>query len=164
MVGKTYAELGGSHYYQNRGFLGNSVPKVRMEQAKKTMDQITEAIDKGYLRSCHDLSEGGLAVASAEMAFSSGHGIELDLKKVPRTKETCRNDFVLFSESNSRFLVEVTEKRRTDFEALMKDIDCAEIGKVKKDGILSVTGLDGEQKIHADLEELRRRWKSVLGA
>ncbi len=46
----------------------------------------------------------------------------------------------------------------------MKDTDCAEIGKVKKDAYLSVTGLDGKQKIHADLEELRRRWKSVLGA
>ena len=164
MVGKTYPELGGSHYYQNRGFLGNSVPKVRIEQAKKTMDLITEAIDKGYLRSCHDLSEGGLAVASAEMAFSSGYGIELDLKKVPRTKELSRNDYVLFSESNSRFLVEVTEKRRDAFEVLMKESVCAEVGKVKKDGILSVTGLDGKPKVHADLQELRRRWKSVLGA
>ncbi len=164
IVGKTYPELGGSHYYQNKGFLGNSVPKVRLEQAKKTMDRVTEAIDKGYLRSCHDLSEGGLAVASAEMAFSSGYGIELNIQKVPRTKETCRNDFVLFSESNSRFLVEVSEKCRTDFEALMKDTVCAEIGKVKKDGILSVKGLDGKQVVHADLQELRRRWKSVLGA
>ncbi len=99
MVGKTYAELGGSHYYQNRGFLGNSVPKVRIEQAKKTMDRITEAIDKGYLRSCHDLSEGGLAVASAEMAFSSGYGIELDLRKVPRTKELTA-ETILFSSRN----------------------------------------------------------------
>ena len=164
MVGKTYPELGGSHYYQKKGFLGKTVPKVRVEQAKKTMDLMTEAIDNGYLRSCHDLSEGGLAVASAEMAFSSGHGIELDLTKVPRTKETCRNDHVLFSESNSRFLVEVTEKHRENFEALMKDTVCAEVGKVKKDDYLSVTGLDGKQKVHAAIEELRRRWKSVLGA
>jgi len=164
LVGKTYSELGGSHYYQNRGFLGNSVPKVRVDQAKKTMDLITEAIDKGYLRACHDLSEGGLAVASAEMAFSSGYGIELDLRRAPRTKETCRNDQVLFSESNSRFLVEVTEKRRDAFEALMKDAVCAEVGRVKKDAVLSVTGLDGKQAISADLEELRRRWKSTLGA
>ena len=98
------------------------------------------------------------------MAFSSGHGIELDLSKVPRTKEVSRNDFVLFSESNSRFLVEVTEKRRENFETLMKGAICAEVGRVKKDGILSVTGLDGKQAISADLEELRRRWKSTLGA
>jgi phosphoribosylformylglycinamidine synthase II len=164
MLGRTYPELGGSHYYQNRGYLGNSVPKVRIEEAKKTMDLITEAIDKGYLRSCHDLSEGGLAVASAEMAFSSGYGVELDLNRVPRTKELARNDFVLFSESNSRFLVEVAEKHRTEFETLMKDAVCAEVGTVKKDAILSVAGLDGKQAVHADLEELRRHWKSTLGA
>ena len=128
------------------------------------MELVTEAIDKGYLRSCHDLSEGGLAVASAEMAFSSGYGIELDLNKVPRTKETSRNDFILFSESNSRFLVEVTEKHKENFEALLKDTTCAEIGKVTKDAILSVTGLDGKQVVHADLQELRSRWKSTLGA
>ena len=164
IVGKTYPELGGSHYYQNKGFLGNSVPKVRLDQAQKTMGKITKAIDKCYLRSCHDLSEGGLAVACAEMAFSSGCGVELDINKVPRTKEVSRNDFVLFSESNSRFLVEVSEKNKENFETLMKDAVCAEIGKVKKEGYLSVTGLEGKAVIHADLEELRRRWKSVLGA
>jgi phosphoribosylformylglycinamidine synthase len=164
LVGNTYAELGGSSYYQNRGYLGNSVPQVRLEQAKKTIDRITEAVDRGYLRSCHDLSDGGLAVACAEMAFGSGYGMELDLTKVPRSKEANRNDFVLFSESNSRFLVEVSEKRRADFEALMKDCVCARVGAVKKDAVLSVVGLDGKQAINADLDELRRRWKSVLGA
>jgi phosphoribosylformylglycinamidine synthase II len=163
MVGETYPELGGSHYYQLKAYLGNSVPKVRLEQAKKTMDLMTKAIDSGYVRSCHDLSEGGLAVASAEMAFSSGYGLELNLKAVPRTKERFRNDSVLFSESNSRFLVEVTEKRRESFEALMKDTACAEVGRVKKDGYLSVYGLSGKEAIHADLEELRKRWKGALG-
>jgi len=163
LVGKTYPELGGSHYYQHKGFLGKNVPKVRLEPAKKTMDLMTEAIDSGYLRSCHDLSEGGLAVASAEMAFSSGYGMELHLKNVPRTNETWRNDSLLFSESNSRFLVEVSEKRREEFEALMKDTVCAEIGRVKKDGYLSVYGLNGKQVVYAGLTELRRRWKGVLG-
>ena len=131
------------------------------------MNMITEAIDKGYLRACHDLSEGGLAVASAEMAFSSGYGIELDLQKVPRTKEVSRNDFVLFSESNSRFLVEVTEKHKEAFEALMKDVDCAEIGTVKKDGIMSVTGLGwqtGDSRRFRGVEEtLEKRPRSMKG-
>ncbi|MDX1813659.1 MAG: phosphoribosylformylglycinamidine synthase subunit PurL, partial [Candidatus Bathyarchaeia archaeon] len=122
MVGRTYGELGGSHYYQKRGILGNSVPQVRIEEAKQTMDLITEAIDRGYLRACHDLSEGGLAVAAAEMAFSSGYGIDLNINKVPRAVDVSRNDFVLFSESNSRFLVEVTEKCRADFETLMNNV------------------------------------------
>jgi phosphoribosylformylglycinamidine synthase II len=164
LVGKTYRELGGSHYYQKRGIIGSAVPKVRIEEAKQTMGLVTEAIDKGYLRACHDLSEGGLAVAAAEMAFSSGYGIELNLREVPRAGDVSRNDFVLVSESNSRFLVEVTEKHRDAFEAHMRDAVCAEVGEVKKDDALSVAGLDGKQAIDADLEELRRRWKSTLGA
>jgi phosphoribosylformylglycinamidine (FGAM) synthase-like enzyme len=163
MVGRTYHELGGSSYYQNKGYLGNTVPHVRIEPAKKSIDLITEAIDRGYLRACHDLSDGGLAVASAEMAFSSGYGLELDLNKVPRTSEVSRDDFILFSESNSRFLVEVTEKCRLDFETLMKETDCAEVGTVKKESVLSVAGLEGKHAIHADLDELRRHWKSTLG-
>ena len=103
-------------------------------------------------------------MASAEMAFSSGYGLELDLGKVSRNKDVCRNDFALFSESNSRFLVEVTPKNKDNFEELMKDVDCAEIGCVTKDAVLSVTGLDGKQALCSNIDELRRRWKSVLGA
>jgi phosphoribosylformylglycinamidine synthase II len=163
LVGKTYPELGGSRYYQLKGFTGRTVPRVRIEQARKTMELMTKAIDSGYIRSCHDLSDGGLAAASAEMAFSSGQGVELQLKNVPRAKEIRRNDFLLFSESNSRFLMEITEKHREGFEALMKDSVCAEIGRVKKEDSLSVYGLNGEKIVDADLPALRRSWKSTLG-
>ncbi len=162
LLGRTYRELGGSQYYQKKGFLGNSVPKVRLEQAKKTIGLITEAIDKGYLRSCHDLSDGGLAVAASEMAFSSEFGAELDLRSVLGVEALHRNDFVLFSETNSRFLVEVTEKCRQEFEELMNDAICAKIGVVKKDRVLSIVGLSGNQIMNADLEEFRERWKSTL--
>jgi phosphoribosylformylglycinamidine synthase len=164
LVGKTYPEMGSSTYYQNKGILGNNVPKVRLETAKTTMNLITEAIDKGLLRACHDLSDGGLAVAASEMAFGSGYGLNLDLRKVSKTKELVRNDFVLFSESNSRFLVEVTPKNKEPFETLMKDVAFAEVGTVTKEPVLSVTGLDGKQKINAELDELRKRWKRTLGA
>jgi hypothetical protein len=45
----------------------------------------------------------------------------------------------------------------------MKDVNCAEVGAVKKNSIMSVKGLDGKQAVHADLDELRKRWKSALG-
>jgi phosphoribosylformylglycinamidine synthase len=115
IIGKTYPELGGSHYLQNQGILGNSVPKVRIEPAKQTLNRLTEAIDKGYLRACHDLSEGGLAVASTEMGFSSEYGLELDLQNVPRTKDLCRNDFILF------FALRLAPLRKTQLYRLL---DC----------------------------------------
>jgi phosphoribosylformylglycinamidine synthase len=164
LVGKTYPEMGGSTYYQNKGILGNTVPKVRLEKAKATMSIITQAIDKGLLRACHDLSDGGLAVAASEMAFGNGYGLDLDLAKVCKTDCLVRDDFVLFSESNSRFLVEVAPKNKDAFEELMKGVDCAEIGTVTKEPVLSVTGLDGKQKIDADVNELRKHWKRTLGA
>ena len=81
IVGKTYPELGGSEYYKLKGYLGKSVPKVHAAQAKKTFNAITKAIGKGSVKACHDLSEGGLAVAASEMALASSFGVELDLRK-----------------------------------------------------------------------------------
>jgi phosphoribosylformylglycinamidine (FGAM) synthase-like enzyme len=119
IVGKTYNELGGSEYYRLKGFVGKSVPKVRPSQAKRNFRAVTRAIDLGLVSACHDLSEGGLAVAAAEMAFSGGLGWSLDLRRVPGYNLN-RDDFILFSESNSRFLVEVSEKCEKDFETVMK--------------------------------------------
>ncbi len=163
LVGQTHRELGGSEYYQLRGFTGKTVPKVRAAQAKRTINSIVEAIDSGYVKSCHDLSEGGLAVAAAEMAFSGGHGIQLDLRNVPRARDMKRNDYILFSESNSRFLVEVPEKCREDFEALMEKNSYSAVGRVEKDRRLSVYGLNGEQVVNTSLSRLRNTWKGTFG-
>jgi phosphoribosylformylglycinamidine synthase II len=161
VVGATFKELGGSEYYKLKGHLGRTVPKVRAAQAKKAFKPVTKAIDLGLVKACHDLSEGGLAVAAAEMALAGGYGIEVDLRKVPR-KALNRNDFVLFSESNSRFLLEVPEKAKGDFEAVMKGKVCAEIGKVAKNPRLIIYGLDGTVVVDASLTDLRGSWKETL--
>lgn len=162
LVGQTYPELGGSEYYRLKGFVGKTVPEVRVRQAKKLMDGIRKAVDSGYIKACHDLSEGGLAVGAAEMSFSGEFGIELHLKNVPIGGKLRRNDFVLFSESNSRFLIEVSEKHREDFEALMNDNVCSEIGRVARSRHFSVYGLSGRKEIDIGLEDLRTCWKSAL--
>jgi len=163
IVGQTFKELGGSEYYKLKGFLGKSMPEVRPNQAKKTFRATTGAIDLGLVEACHDLSEGGLAVAAAEMAFAGGYGMELHLQKVPK-KNLSRNDFVLFSESNSRFLVEVSQKAKEDFEALMRGKVCAEIGRVIRTPRLCVFGLDGEVVVDASLHDLLARWKHTLSS
>ncbi|MBX5327745.1 MAG: phosphoribosylformylglycinamidine synthase subunit PurL [Candidatus Bathyarchaeota archaeon] len=163
IVGKTFAELGGSEYYKLKGFVGKTVPKVRASQAKRTFSAITKAVDSGLVKACHDLSEGGLAVAAAEMAFAGGRGLELDLRKVP-CEALARNDFVLFSESNSRFLVEVSERDKRDFEALMKSTVRAEIGRVSENPRLRVKGLDGRVVVDASLAKLLASWKRTLSS
>jgi len=163
LLGKTFRELGGSEYYRKKGFVGSSVPKVRVKKAKNTVDTLIKAQDKGLVRACHDLSEGGLGVAAAEMAISGDYGITLNLKDILRTKDVDRNDFALFSESNSRFLVEVPEIISSEFESTMKNIPCAHVGEVTEESYFVVYGLNGNKIIDVRNQELVKAWKSFLG-
>lgn len=161
VVGETLAELGGSEYFNLKGFLGKSVPRVRSAAARKQFKAVTKAIEKGCVRSCHDASEGGLAVAAAEMSLAGNYGLELSLDKVP-TEDLRRDDFVLFSESNSRFLVEVSAKAKEQFERLMKGKVSAEIGKVTSSPRLRIKGLSGKVIVNASLSELLASWRKTL--
>jgi phosphoribosylformylglycinamidine synthase len=161
IVGQTHNELGGSEYYRLKDFVGNAVPKVRAKHAIKTFKAINKAVDLGLVKACHDLSEGGLGVAAAEMAFAGGYGMELHLRKVP-TENLNRNDFILFSESNSRFLVEVSQKAKEEFEALLKGVAFAEIGRVTKTPRFCIYGLNNEVVVDASLNDLLASWKRTL--
>ena len=87
IVGETKNELGGSHYYKLHNQLGANVPKVDLKTGPEIARRISSAIAAGLVASCHDCSEGGLAVALAEMAFAGGFGIEADLKGLPKAKD-----------------------------------------------------------------------------
>jgi phosphoribosylformylglycinamidine synthase len=95
------------------------------------------------------------------MAFAGGYGMELHLKKVPIV-DVDRSDLVLFSESNSRFLVEVSQEAQKEFETLMKGNAYAQIGKVTKSPRLCIRGLDGKVAVDASLGELLASWKRTL--
>lgn len=163
VVGKTYPELGGSEYYKLKDFLGKSVPKVRVNQAKRTFRAITRAVGKGTIKSCHDPSEGGLAVAIAEMALASEFGAELNLTNVPSGKSD-RNDTLLFSESNSRFIVEVDPRDKAAFETIMKGKTYAEIGKVTENPQLIIHGLEGTIVVDEKVATLRKTWRQALSS
>jgi phosphoribosylformylglycinamidine synthase II len=162
ILGKTLPEFGGSEYYKLKGLIGKTVPKVNVSAAKTRIERLVKAMNLGYVKACHDLSEGGLAIAAAEMALTSEYGIELLMKKVPKHKNMKREDLALFSESNSRFLVEVIEKRKQDFETLMKGNDFSVIGRVTKGPYFSVYGLNNERIIDASIAAIRERWKRTL--
>lgn len=162
LVGTTFREMGGSHYWMIKGFIGNRVPEVRPLEAKRLMETLSRAISLGLVRACHDLSEGGLGVTASEMAFSGWLGMEINLGKVITGEKIKRNDEILFSESNTRFLVEVPKARKNDFEKIMKgqgDNSFAEVGKVISDKFLKVYGLDGRLVLKAGLGELKEAWQ-----
>ncbi len=158
IVGVTRNELGGSHYYKLKGFLGKNVPKVNAREAKKSFDALTKAIDSGCVRSCHDLSEGGLAVAASEMAFSGGLGAEIDLEKMPIIGGL-KTGALLFSESQSRFLVEVSDHQ--EFNNIMEGTEFAMIGRTTAEKVLKV--FQGEKEVlNADIDLLERSWINGL--
>ncbi|MFH1199082.1 MAG: phosphoribosylformylglycinamidine synthase subunit PurL [Candidatus Omnitrophota bacterium] len=165
VVGETFNELGGSHYYDLFGAIGNDVPKVDIVKAKNIFDTLAQASGKKIIRAMHDCSDGGLAVAAAEMAFSGGLGMELFLGDCPRRGlSPSRNDIILFSESNSRFIVEVTKSRQREFEGILKlkKVKFGLVGCVSKDKDFNIYGLDGKICVSADIEQLKKAWKKPL--
>lgn len=153
IVGETFDELGGSHYLMVNDLEGGRVPGVDPIAAKKSMGALVQAMDDQLVLACHDCSEGGIGVAAAEMAFSGGIGLEIDLEQVPSRME--RDDKILFSESNSRFLVETQEPE--EFEKAMKDNIIARIGKTTKEKILRIKG-----KTEIPIDELKEEWEATF--
>jgi phosphoribosylformylglycinamidine synthase II len=163
IAGTTHDELGGSHYYAIHGAIGNKMPGVNPEKGKKLMDNLSAAMEKGLVKACHDLSEGGIGAAAAEMAFAGGLGITLHLGKVPLGESISRNDSILFSESNTRFLVEVAPEDKESFEQAMKGIAFAAIGEVNKSDKLEIYGINGKKVVSAPIVELKETWQKPLG-
>jgi phosphoribosylformylglycinamidine synthase II len=162
IVGTTWSELGGSQYYGIHGYVGNRVPKVDPKRGKKLMDTLSAATEEGLVRACHDLSEGGIGVAAAEMAFAGDLGMVIRLAKVPLGETVNRDDYVLFSESNTRFLVEVALADKQQFEDMMAGVDFAAIGEVTDKGKLKVYGLRGKLVLEALVNGLKEAWQRPL--
>ncbi len=164
VVGATKKELGGSIYFDTCSMLGQSVPCVDMKSAVKTFNAVSRTVEKGLALSVHDCSEGGLAVALAEMAFSGGVGAQVSLKNVPyQAQGAKRNDHILFSESNSRFVVEVTAQKQKEFERVLKGVSFGLIGQTTSEKKLCVTGLDGKICVNSDIHSLKKVWQERLG-
>ena len=151
---------------------GGRVPRMDPRLAKRTFAAVHEAIEAGLVRSCHDLSEGGLAVAAAEMAFAGGIGARLSLAHVPHAADAAETAVLLFSESNTRFLVEVQPEKAEAFEAALAEVPHAMVGEVVDTGKLEILGLptsipDEDEPaiplvIDADLATLKEAWQKPL--
>ncbi len=178
-VGVTKDELGGSHFALVQTIGGGQVPTVDTVTAQATFIKLHAAIKAGLVRACHDLSEGGLAVTAAEMAFAGGLGARLFLAQAPHALDLSdpgATRSLLFSESNSRFLVEVTPEQTDAFEAALVGVPCALVGEVVDSGRLEVIGLpqsveidDSQQSadeaplvIDAALDVLKEAWQKPL--
>jgi phosphoribosylformylglycinamidine synthase len=165
-VGATKDELGGSHFSLVSGQEGGQVPRVDAQRAKTTFAALHRAIDAGLVRACHDLSEGGLAVAIAEMASAGGFGAWVDVASVPTEANDNRLDgpdvaVALFSESNSRFLVEVPVAKAAQFEAMMRDVPHSRIGEVTDAPRLRIRD-ENDDLVDLPIAKLKEAWQQPL--
>jgi phosphoribosylformylglycinamidine synthase subunit PurSL len=160
ILGETRPELGGSSYYRLHGWVGNRAPAAA-ETGPATARALHRAISAGLVCACHDCSEGGLGVALAEMALAAGLGAELNLADVPTVGAEPADGWVLFAESNGRYLVEVAPEDAAAFEALLEGVPHGRIGVTRDDGVLLVTGHDGDA-FTLTVEELRDAWRGHL--
>lgn len=140
VVGMTQHALAGAHVASVAGIPHPAMwqlPQVDLASAPHVMRQLHSAIHAGLVAACHDISDGGLAVALAEMAIAGRCGATIDLDCVPSTNQ---DPFVvLYSESPSRFVVEVAPVHQQAFEATLHDIPWACIGQVSAPPYLTAT-------------------------
>jgi phosphoribosylformylglycinamidine (FGAM) synthase-like enzyme len=165
LVGTTKVEFGGSHYLSLAGLAGGTVPAPDLVLAPRLFRALHGALKAGLALACHDLSEGGLCVAAAEMAFAGGLGLELELARVPfaaapidpKNRAMIDPDSArLYSESCSRFLVEVGEGNTAAFERALEGNAFAAVGRVVAAPRFSARGIGGQLLFDLDLEDLRR--------
>ncbi|ADT85018.1 phosphoribosylformylglycinamidine synthase subunit PurL [Thermococcus barophilus] len=159
IVGVTKKELGGSELYRVLGIEGGIAPRVDLKAEKENVEGILKAIEHGSVKTVHDVSRGGLAIALAEMAIASGLGFEVDISKVPVEAKLSPLE-VLFSESQARFIVSFEEENLEKLRKIFKDF--AVIGEVKgremvfksnEDKVIGVSVKEG-RKIYGSLPRL----------
>jgi len=159
IVGETRAELGASLYYRLHDAMGDGVP-APVPTAIEAMRALHRAMRKGVVRACHDLSEGGLAVAAAEMALAGRLGLDLELEGLPRAPGVETDAVALFAESSGRFLVEVAPEDAAAFEAVLAGQPVACLGRVTGDRLFCVRGLGGKVAIECPVADLLKAWQS----
>lgn len=161
LVGETHAELGGSHFNLVHDFNGGDVPKVDAIQAKVTFATVHDAIQKSWVRSCHDLSEGGLVASAVEMAMAGGLGMELDLSEI--CDQNLSPTEALFSESNTRFLIETTPENADSFAALFAaaKVKVTRLGTIQSNPNLAITVGD-QSVLQSSIAEVKSAWIAPL--
>jgi phosphoribosylformylglycinamidine synthase len=159
LAGETRAEFGGSLYYRLIGHEGGAAP-APVPDSLTTMRALHRATRADLIRAMHDLSEGGLGVAAAEMCIAGRLGMDLSLDAMARHSAAEGLWGRLFAESAGRFLIEVAPENRTAFEAALDGSPLSCIGRVTSEPHLTIRGGDGPI-VTGSVAALRAAWQSA---
>ncbi len=159
ILGETKPQLGASEYFASMGDkIGNSVPKVDSDSALKLYKTCYEAINKRLISSALSPSLGGLLVALAKKSIAAMLGMEIDITKIPRSQDM-RTDYLLYSETQSRFIVTIDPRNKEIFEKHFQNHIFAEIGKITEQKAFILK--KGETKIlNESVQKLNESYKS----
>jgi phosphoribosylformylglycinamidine synthase II len=160
LVGKPSQAMGGSTYYDVTGGQTNRIPQVDSQQLPITLKDMHLAIQTGNVNACHDISEGGLVTAVAEMCFGGQAGAQL---VVPKDQAT---DSFLFSETAGCFVVELDAD--TSPVDLFPNTPWVHIGDTKAEDELSVFHTDdvgqenrnSEKIFDVSVNDLKKAWQA----
>lgn len=171
VAGLTHDDLGASEWHRmiaaEQGTpqnTGGQVPRVSIEDALALYRAHNEATKRGILHSSHTPTLGGLAVAFALASLGGDLGAEVDLGAVPSTgriQDKLHTDELLFSESNSRFILTCAPDKVAELETIFAGVPLARVGSVGGVGSLRVSR-DGKPVIDCELDQLRPAFKKTL--
>jgi len=151
MIGERKDELGASAYLENFGKLGKVLPSIDYEKERNMIYFVIDAIDKRLVKSCHDISDGGMITTVSEMAILGKKGAIIN------TDTDLRLDKYLFTE-NSGFVLEVSEESVEEVMNLSKEnnLDLIKIGKVEGNSIKV------NDKIDIGVDEIETVWRNAF--
>jgi phosphoribosylformylglycinamidine synthase subunit PurL len=151
MVGERKDECGGSAYYNLYGELGKNIPRPDLDEVKKQIFAVTDSIDKEIILSCHDISDGGLALALSEMTFHNNIGCDVNISgRVSDNK-------MLFSETGG-FILEVPPDRFNQLQSVFSafEIELFKIGTTGGPKII-INNL-----VNIDVDKAKDKWLNGL--
>ncbi|MEW5937052.1 MAG: phosphoribosylformylglycinamidine synthase subunit PurL [Candidatus Thermoplasmatota archaeon] len=154
LLGPKEDRMGASLYYRLRGGQ-DAVPQVNIEPLSACVGGLVSAIQAGYVAACHDLSDGGIAAALAEMCIGGQVGAEIDLSSLGGS----RADLKLFCEGNTRWLVEARKEKEEELRTLLARVPLTRIGEVRG---THLTVMNGKELLSLDVKEVERTWREPL--
>jgi phosphoribosylformylglycinamidine synthase len=160
LLGATWRELGGSEAAGELGLSGGRVPHVDAQSALARYRTLHRCMQQRMITACHDLSDGGLGVAVAEMCLAGRQGADIRLDAAPAL-DAMNPAELLYSESASRLLVSVRGDMIEDFEEAFRGQICARIGRTTEDAVLRIEHA-GRELLREHVEELARAFQATL--
>lgn len=152
LVGERRDECGGSVYYALMNELGAQLPKPNLATIAAEIRAVTDAIQRGLVLSAHDISDGGLAVALAEMSFKNDVGVKVSVASA------LSRDKILFAETGG-FILEVNQEKLASIQKIFHhyQIPLLPIGQTTADHKLTL-----QDCIHLPVQQAKAAFENGL--